>query len=471
MIVSSVQAAYFLGVRHDYLKSQCLEREYRRQQNGAAARFAITYRPGAGRGHGYQVELEALNTAYQFIHSSALEALIADYRRRFGLRVTTVNLASWASVRRGACLNEIRRGGLNPTEQRIRLAPAPWEGIITMGADPEFELQLNGEHISASRYFSGGGQVGTDGASSTGEIRPRPGTPEQVYENVRACLTRVARRLNGERHRITVHGGAGVHVPLGGHIHFGGPGIPQDRVRSTLQDLWISERLNAYCSPRSVRQRSSAGYGRMGNVRDQPHGWEYRAPCSWLAHPVLTRGALLIAFLIAQPQEAPVINRWEDILELTDDEDRKAAIREFYTFRSGAIEQQDLLEAWGLRDNLPEEESVQNRTYPVEAGTGTNVREIVEGLSASRTIRVVGFAPNAYSRNESSIYYDRDLHLSRFGCMPGVGDLQRWEGNGTGYNIYLSRTLRNDIPLARQTLERLFATIASYDAVEEGAYA
>ena len=480
MIVSSVQAAYLLGVRHGFLKDNYLAPEYRRQQQGGAPRFTLTFIAGAGRGHGYRVNVIELNNVRHFVAPDMLEAYITDYQRHYGRIVTTASMVRWVATRRQFVMRPRSADRPDPfaAVRLARSAPEPWHGVIKMGADPEFELRQGNRHIHASNYFSGNGQVGTDGASSTGEIRPRPGTPEQVAENVRACLIRVSRRLGRDANYggvVTVHGGAGVEVPLGGHIHFGGLGIPMERVRASLLDSWVSEPLNRYCSAPAVRMRASAGYGRMGAVRDQPHGWEYRAPCSWLAHPVLTKGALLIAYLIAEPAQTPVISRWEDILNLTDDEDRKAVIRDFYTFQGSNVEQQDLLENWGLRDpaGLPVEEAPVQNAIPVEAGSGTNVGEIVAGMTASRRLRVIGFRPARFERSETTIYYDRDLHLSRFAYNGMLADVTRWNGDGTGYNIYLSRTLRSDIPRARLVLQNLIDLMATHDLArqEEEAYA
>lgn len=91
---------------------------------------------------------------------------------------------------------------------------------ITIGADPEFAFidpQKNGI-VPAFDVVSGGtsAKLGTDGASSTAEIRPDAHIdPLIVVEDIKHLLQRL------KNVPYLVRAGNFPFVPTGGHIHFG----------------------------------------------------------------------------------------------------------------------------------------------------------------------------------------------------------------------------------------------------------
>jgi hypothetical protein len=169
---------------------------------------------------------------------------------------------------------------------------------ITLGADPEFEIiDRNGTMINAGTTLNGGTsrQLGNDGSSATGEIRPSHGTAEDVYNSIDSLLTQAASILSRQNYNIL--SGAGVHVPLGGHVHFGGMGnSPSIEFIDSLNFL-IAKPLRAISN---ISFREGRGYGRMSDHREQPHGFEYRSPCSWITHPHIAMGVLKIAQYVAK---------------------------------------------------------------------------------------------------------------------------------------------------------------------------
>lgn len=160
-----------------------------------------------------------------------------------------------------------------------------------IGADPEFEFRRNGHTVRASDVFGFDltSHLGTDGASSTAELRVNAGS---YYE-----ITQEISRLIGQAQKVSgceAYAGSGITMPLGGHIHFSG--IPTDAFFIGQLEKFITAPLNTV-SDRSARHH----YGHQrGEIRRQPHGWEFRSPLSWLSTPILTNGVLAIAWVLAR---------------------------------------------------------------------------------------------------------------------------------------------------------------------------
>jgi hypothetical protein len=164
------------------------------------------------------------------------------------------------------------------------------ETIITLGGDPEFEVYLDGELVPANRlsiFSSGGlsGAVGTDGASSTAELRPSPASsPGEYLENFAALVRRVSRRGI----LLSVKGDT---YALGGHIHVGSSNqfvvkLLKDDVGKFIEVL--DDFVGRVLLPTSGRARG--GYAYLGAYELKRYGWEYRTPpSSYYADPKMVR--------------------------------------------------------------------------------------------------------------------------------------------------------------------------------------
>jgi hypothetical protein len=149
-----------------------------------------------------------------------------------------------------------------------------------MGADPEFTITFRGEKVDAATIeqilFKSThnkipeGEVGCDGNSSTGEIRPNASDKlNEIVKNVRACFKLMASVLPEGFDMTTIS----MYSPIGGHIHLNMPfgyGNMEKFVRM----------LPALCFPifigennLSNARRISDGYGNMIDHRDQGD-WE-----------------------------------------------------------------------------------------------------------------------------------------------------------------------------------------------------
>jgi len=180
---------------------------------------------------------------------------------------------------------------------------------VNFGADPEFEwIDANGCVIPA-RTVNGhcprdarnyrDSQIGTDGASDTGEMRPDPGIALTVEKSLNTLLTKAGKIA--KRRDLRIVAGAGIAHPLGGHIHFS-HAVPKDRHLIDRLDKFIAIPLREVSNAYNTRP-VNGHYGRLGETKPQPHGWEYRAPVSWIAHPMVAKGVMRIAETLAKAVE------------------------------------------------------------------------------------------------------------------------------------------------------------------------
>jgi hypothetical protein len=226
--------------------------------------------------------------------------------------------------------------------------------LIKLGADPEFEVSnSSGARLDASTIhgLAYSGELGRDGAAVVGEIRPPPGDPSEVVNNISRILDEANRVLRG----YDMYAGSGKRYPIGGHIHFSGIKVNTTLLRQL--DNLITVPLNSISSNRI---RSGSGYGQMSEYRSQPHGWEYRAPCSWISHPDIARGVMEISHKCAMASmevPAKLINTKEDLLAYagTKEGNSQKVIAKFYaiiekfTQNNVKLEEVEIFQAWKKR--------------------------------------------------------------------------------------------------------------------------
>jgi hypothetical protein len=174
--------------------------------------------------------------------------------------------------------------------------------ILTIGADPEFEVVDAGDHfVEAHSLFGDTGctqEIGYDGHSSTGELRPKPDrSPLGLTRNIK----RLIRRLNGMRcmndNKVWV--GGGIHVTTGGHIHFGIRGVTPE-LKDLLYDMVASPVLAFQSERRKTGEQANWQKGSGGVLRDQPHGCEWRPLPSFIVNEEITACILSTAYAIVK---------------------------------------------------------------------------------------------------------------------------------------------------------------------------
>lgn len=183
---------------------------------------------------------------------------------------------------------------------------------ITIGADPEFFLYIDGKIIPADKFLNSksesekteGGLVYYDGMAA--EINPVPETStEKFIENIRLCLRYIYKEtkasflpvasviLNSDDIKDARCERRGNIIPnkdgtftccTGGHIHLS---YPFDREVISALDATLGVFSVAKFHGDEERRRKRY-FGHAGNCKIQKHGFEYKVLSSaWLASPEL----------------------------------------------------------------------------------------------------------------------------------------------------------------------------------------
>lgn len=189
-------------------------------------------------------------------------------------------------------------------EGRMRKQP---QKLQSMGADPEFALRKpTGEMALASDFLSINGTVGCDTTRyreelglhqhPVAELRPAPSEdPDQLFMHIYDNLALAYKKIGNASIEWLAGGMPFQGYPIGGHIHFGGL-TPTFSLRRKL-DAYLALPLvlieDAGCMSRRER------YGFLGDVREKEYGFEYRTLPSWLVDPLVARGILHLAHLVA----------------------------------------------------------------------------------------------------------------------------------------------------------------------------
>ena len=176
--------------------------------------------------------------------------------------------------------------GLSPIKHQRRKKMPPINVIV--GADPEFEAVLpDGTIVSANRYVDGrtSSPIGVDGAGDQVELRPEPGNPREVVNNLRSLFEEFATLYNMH---LSVEGD---NYPLGGHIHIGvgKEFCPTSDLLGLLDDFLGKPMLEHSGFARGC-------YKALGTYEPKPWGFEYRPlPASFFLKPEITRIVLKVA--------------------------------------------------------------------------------------------------------------------------------------------------------------------------------
>jgi len=109
-----------------------------------------------------------------------------------------------------------------------------------------------------------------DGSDDQIELRPKPGTPRDVTQNIRKLIKQFSEEY--ENLDLSIEGDE---YPLGGHIHLGvgRRWYPPEELITLLDDFIGRPTIE-------LSGEARCDYKELSNVRKQPHGFEYRTPPS-----------------------------------------------------------------------------------------------------------------------------------------------------------------------------------------------
>lgn len=239
---------------------------------------------------------------------------------------------------------------------------------IMLGTDPEF-LIINKSTkmiVPANTIITNSdGDVGCDGRRSTGELRPQPSnSPYGLSKNVKALYKKLNNIITASSYNgsvaVVAGGGKEHRESLGGHIHFG---MTPSRSLITMLDDFIGIPLQKI----KGGERASIEYGVIGDMRHQPHGFEYRTPPSFVGDPKIFTYTMAVAKCICNTwvdlfnkeienftyKATPSI---EEYLTLSGADNYKVAIYRFYDFITtdeSTLYIDDVLAAWKIDKNPP----------------------------------------------------------------------------------------------------------------------
>ncbi|WP_339272948.1 hypothetical protein MKY59_18325 [Paenibacillus sp. FSL W8-0426] len=175
-----------------------------------------------------------------------------------------------------------------------------------LGMDPEFLLVQMPEAkiVPASRFLERTGQAGCDAVTIGGrrvypvaELRPEPSSePRELIAHLLRAFGSASRSITD--HTLIWQAGSMPQrgLPLGGHVHFSGITLNGELLRTL--DNYLALPLAMLQDPRGDARRPR--YGALGDFRLKSHGgFEYRTLPSFLVSPLVAKGVVGLAGLIA----------------------------------------------------------------------------------------------------------------------------------------------------------------------------
>ena len=200
---------------------------------------------------------------------------------------------------------------------------------FSLGADPEFVLlDLSNSKVVNARNFGlkAGLAFGADNNGRLIELRPKPS---------RSALSVLTSTWLTLQWMVVYHPDTAIYKwrsgayaggdGLGGHIHFG-----RKQLQRRLREVQSLDRLTHLCFTAGIFSREEGRmryhhargilqgdkqYGSSGDIRVQPHGYEYRTLPSWLDSPWLAYFLLTISKLVvALPEVLPPLTGADDVI-------------------------------------------------------------------------------------------------------------------------------------------------------------
>jgi hypothetical protein len=206
-----------------------------------------------------------------------------------------------------------------------------------LGCDPEFNIILKENRIPADRILKilfkresssgegykikNAGELGWDGHSITGEIRPSPAySPEKLVQNIGELFEAMTKK--SQLLEISTNSDK---APIGGHLHFE---LPDNLVGEDTKIKNIHKKMALFYIPVMIgedlvnsRLRIKHGYGKLNDYETQSsncnskHTYEFRCPnAEWITTPKIAQAT--IAYLATVYNE--IINHPENMKRAKD---------------------------------------------------------------------------------------------------------------------------------------------------------
>ena len=277
-----------------------------------------------------------------------------------------------------------------------------------LGADPEFVFQnFTGGENDTTYVFSQ--QLGLNtleafGSDMTGrqaELRAWPNRSSlyvvaSLVDTLRWMSIRYPATLKYKWIANAFFGGDGV----GGHIHFGRKRGDRDASVKSLDNLTtLLTYTGAVDGIGQLHRMSATRYGRPGDIRVQPHGYEFRTMPTWMASPwaaflTLTLAKLCVFHHLKIPAIKVLQNSMSsNIVQVTallqafanTDDDARIALIGIRRMGIPAYPQfSDFKTAWGITKQDPLKEVEKCYFPPIIEPTDETVRELFDFIVNGR---------------------------------------------------------------------------------------
>ncbi len=234
-----------------------------------------------------------------------------------------------------------------------------------VGADPEMAFVATGEmaellssYVHADRLGFGLGYCfGADLNRRLVEFRPT--ASRSVLRVVASTLAtlRLMAQVSPVTRKFSWRSGAFFDQDgIGGHIHFGRQTPFRDKEVRALDCLTEALVKWGFFNRREFERRvSNTHYGRWGDIRRQPYGFEYRTMPSWLESPTQMFTALTLAKLVVYNPEVVYSKEWKQGYEIDFPRYLHENLVASYVKRDNdARILYDLIQRWGLHSSRAE---------------------------------------------------------------------------------------------------------------------
>ena len=160
-----------------------------------------------------------------------------------------------------------------------------------------YEIQRANTWLTTNTTF----QIGTDGCSSIGELRPDPkNDPLEHTDEIERLLTELYKVLIPNK--LKIRAGNGYRFALGGHIHFNKKFNHERKHNKNYYLVNVMDLLSLFYlnfqDKREFKTRIK-NYGRLSAYETKSYGFEYRTLSSWLGTRAYTKGTLCLAYVLA----------------------------------------------------------------------------------------------------------------------------------------------------------------------------
>ena len=194
----------------------------------------------------------------------------------------------------------------------IKVLPDKIQEKILDNIKENWEYDFSPDSGDYAKHFCSA-EIGCDGHSITGEMRPKArNTPIEHFNEILKLIKELSDTLEPEivcyDKELQVKAGTvqGLEdeyetILLGGHIHIGYEyydKIYSNKLLGQMLSLFVGIPLTLIEKPEEIYIRHKT-YGEYNDVRAKVYGLEFRMPSSWLVSPEITIGALSLTYVVA----------------------------------------------------------------------------------------------------------------------------------------------------------------------------